>query len=359
MVLVTAVAILVVGRTVLMPLAFALVFALWLHPLVNRMEAVLPRLLAILLASGGLTALLATILILVGFAIRSVAADLDFESMEAPAFLEDALAWIRDQLGLEGAFDPGSILDRLPSDVLSGPLTVLGDQVGQITEIGVGLTLTGVFTVLLLLYRSALHRFARSSVQRPSRSDFDHLMGDLASVVRGYMTGKGLSMLAVGVLNGLGLWILGVDHAWVWGLLAVVLCVVPYIGTFTAGFLPFVYAVFTSGTVWQPLAVVALFTSVQMLEEYVLVPRIVGKRVDLNPLFAIIALIVGAMIWGVGGMILALIYAGFLKDVLSQFRETHRLGALMSTGIDTDTDRVSDQSPDRPTHSLRAFIFRS
>jgi len=152
-----------------------------------------------------------------------------------------------------------------------------------------------------------------------------------------------LVILILGVLNSLGLWLIGIRYAAFWGFLAACLAIIPYIGTTLGGFLPFIYALATTGTLWQPAAVVLLYSSVQTLEGNFITPNVVGNSVSINPLAAIIFLFIGGMIWGISGLILALPFVAVLKVVMEHITPLRPVSELLSSDLYSDSDKFLEE----------------
>jgi predicted PurR-regulated permease PerM len=138
------------------------------------------------------------------------------------------------------------------------------------------------------------------------------------------------------------LWIIGVEYALFWGILAGFLAVIPYIGTLIGGILPFIYSLATADYSWQPGAVVVYYFIVQQIEGNIITPKIVGSDIDLNPLFSIFALIFFGSIWGIGGVILALPIMSIIRIVFDHIESTKALAMLMSSSISNHAQAFID-----------------
>src|SRR5690606_7771915 len=111
--------------------------------------------------------------------------------------------------------------------------------------------------------------------------------------------------------------------------------IIPYIGTTLGGMLPFLYAVATADNWWQPLTVVGMYVIIQQLEGNIITPKVVGSSVSINPLVALLAIIVGGFIWGVSGIILAIPIAGVIKIILDHNERTASIGFLLGNQMST------------------------
>jgi len=76
-----------------------------------------------------------------------------------------------------------------------------------------------------------------------------------------------------------------------------------------------VYTLITRDTLTTPIAVALFFTVIQQLDSYFLTPKITGSMVQLSPLFTIMALLLGGMVWGLAGMLLFIPFMGVLKVI--------------------------------------------
>lgn len=140
-------------------------------------------------------------------------------------------------------------------------------------------------------------------------------------------------MFILGILNSLGLWFIGITYPAFWGFLAAFLAIIPFVGTFLGGLMTVIYAVATTTSIWQPIAVIGLFSFVQFLEGNVITPKIVGESVKVNPLAIILSLVIGGSIWGVAGLILAVPVIATLKKIMEQVDVTKPFSLLLSSEL--------------------------
>jgi len=142
-----------------------------------------------------------------------------------------------------------------------------------------------------------------------------------------------LVYVLVGLLNTVGLLIIGVRHPVFFGMLTAVMTFIPYLGILLAGALPVVYAWMSFGTIWQPLAVIGVFTFVQYLEANVIFPWAVGRRLEMNTLSTLVVIITGGILWGASGMILFVPFAAIFKLIADRMegKEWKAVSSLLGT----------------------------
>jgi predicted PurR-regulated permease PerM len=135
-------------------------------------------------------------------------------------------------------------------------------------------------------------------------------------VISGFVRGQLTIALLLGILYALGFVIIGIDLAVVLGIVSGVLFVIPYVGTLFGVIAGSLMALAKYGDLIHPLYVLLWIAGVQLLEGYVLTPRIVGKAIGLHPVVYIMALIIGGNLFGFAGMLVAIPVAAVLKVLL-------------------------------------------
>jgi predicted PurR-regulated permease PerM len=138
--------------------------------------------------------------------------------------------------------------------------------------------------------------------------------------------------LIVGILNSIGLMLLGIENAWLFGLITAVMTIIPYVGILISGMLPVSVAWSTYDSGWYALGVVAVFAIVQYLEANIIFPKVVGQQLNLNTLAALMGILIGGLLWGVSGMVLVLPVLGILRIVSEEVPGLDALRIWLGTG---------------------------
>lgn len=168
-------------------------------------------------------------------------------------------------------------------------------------------------------------------------------LSTIDGVLGGFIRGQIVVAMALAVLYSAGLLITGIRFGVVIGVAAGLLSVIPYVGFFV-GILASSVVVLVDFSGWgMVLGVVATFTVSQLIEGYILTPRLVGNKVGLNPLETLVAVLVGGEIGGFIGLLIAIPSGGvfkktlyFLKEQDSEGPVPHRENEVMEAGEDSD-----------------------
>lgn len=220
------------------------------------------------------------------------------------------------------AIDVNRLLNEVQNWAVSSWNTLLargGAVVGGVAQVTLGvLGIVGtlLFILVMSLYISLdspriIHVIGDVAHAPGYRADAERLFREFGRIWRAYLRGQVILALTMGTAVWLALAILGVNYAFALGLLAAAVEFLPVIGAPLAGSVTILVALFQSSnwlglSSWQFALLVALVMLImQQLENNLLVPRIVGKALDLHPLVTLLAVFMGTSLAGILGAVLA------------------------------------------------------
>lgn len=319
-----------VASGILFPLFFAVIFAILLTPVQQRLERWrVPRLPAI-----GLSVVLGFAVFLgLLFFIYHQATQL---STQMPAFKAKFIqvggqlqAWLAQRYGVTDQ----QLLGWLQRGGSSAAAWA-GSSLTAVTGLLVSVSLLPVYVFLLLFYRPMLVEFltevfSRGRGQRAQESGVPEIMAESKRLIQSYMAGLLLEAAAVATLNTLGLLVLGIPYALLLGVVGALLNMIPYVGGLVAIALPVFMAFVTKDGLGYPLGVVGIYLVIQFIDNHLLIPYIVASKVKVNALLAIVGVLVGNAIGGVAGMFLALPVIAILKIIFDRIESLKPWGLLL------------------------------
>ncbi len=326
---ITVVFVLIIGKGILIPIAIALLLAFFLRPAARKLEswgwprALAHALLIILLILG--------ILVLVGvlsFALRSFILDIPQYATTIAQNIDSVQTWITSALGVSNADQAIWIKENL--NLLELGASNAGRIFGATANtIAMG-SLVFIYTFFFLYYRTKFKNFLAQLIGKHRKDAVERMTKKISRVMPSYLTGMSFVLIIMSALNSLGFWIIGVHSPIFFGILAAVLNVIPYIGTAIGFGLVVIFTLLTS-SVGAALLVVALFVVVQFVDNNILTPNIAAGQINVNPLAAIVGIIVGGVIWGVVGMIIAIPILGIIKIICDNMEGLESFGYLIGT----------------------------
>ncbi|MET3900409.1 putative PurR-regulated permease PerM [Devosia sp. UYZn731] len=321
-IIMVAVVILYLGAGILVPLVLAVLLAFALAPLIRRLRRLhIPHILAVLLAVALAAAVLSTIAYVVASQLIKLASDLPSyqstvtaktqalqHSLGGGAFVE-SLTGALDRLSgqFAGAVTAGTA-PPMPVTITNGgagPLgivqSVLGSVLGPLATAAIVL----VFLIFLLLEREDLRDRFLKLVSRGDLRTSTKVMNEAAARVSRYLLVQFCVNLSYGTIFGMGLSIIGVPNAILWGLLAAMFRYIPFVGTIIAASIPFTLA-FAVDPGWSMLlSSVALYVALELVITNAIEPRLYGSSTGLSAIAVLIAAMFWATMWGPIGLILS------------------------------------------------------
>lgn len=301
------------GRDILIPLSFAALISFVLYPVCAWLERKgLDRLTATIL-SVVLIILLG--LIMVALLVSQLVAFIEeWPSLHGKISksFEDFSRFMVDVLGV--SIDQQKNLIAKMSDNSGGNIiNILRSALSASAASAIMLFLIPVYAVLILFYRHQWMRILYRLFPDERPDSLREMMLLTVQTYYNFIKGMALVYLIVGLLNSVGLWLLGIPHPLLFGFMASILTFIPYVGIIAGSLLPVSMAWITYDSLWYPVGVVAIFGFVQYLEANVIFPLAVSSRLNVNTLIMLIAIFLGAIIWGMAGMILFVPFVGVAK----------------------------------------------
>ncbi len=321
------------GSSFFIPITFGMFFSLMLKPICYRFEGAIPsRILSVVLTlfTAGVV-----VLVVIFFFVNQIQ-EIMTEAEDIYAGLQETFyEWAEyggGRFGISGE-EVEAYIDEAITSVSDRPLGILSTGLSTSGVLLANFSLVMIYTFFFLLYRSAMKNFVLGQLRDSDQKEGLETLNEIQQVAKSYLGGMGLVMLILGVLNSVGLFFIGIDYYLVWGFLAAILAVVPYVGTVIGGLLPFVFAIATTESLWQPLAVVLLYATVQFVEGNFITPKVLGSSVKLNALAAIMAVIVGSIFWGLPGVIIAIPLLAIVRIILTHIEPLRPVALLLSDDL--------------------------
>ncbi|WP_299758080.1 AI-2E family transporter [uncultured Pontibacter sp.] len=320
------------GSTLFIPLSFALLISFVLYPICLWLEQKkLPRwaaialcLLLLLVLVGGLGFLLVRQIIRFGEEWPQLQGKLK-------AAWGNISTYVEHHFGIDAAKQV-TWVEGMASDVASSAFTTLQGIVYTSAVSLVLLVLIPIYVALILYNREQLAKALKSFFPQNEHRKIRQILHETISTYYNFIKGMAIVYLVVGVLNSLGLLLIGVPHAIFFGVVASVLTFIPYVGITIGAILPMTVAWITYDSIWYPLGVVLVFGVVQYLEANLIFPWAVSARLQVNMLFTLLAIVAGGILWGASGMILFIPFLAILKLIADKHHRMRPLSLLLGSG---------------------------
>jgi predicted PurR-regulated permease PerM len=336
------------GQEILKPLAFSCLMALLLISPCKFFERQgFPRSVAALI-----TLLLATIVFIVVFyyisnSIVSFRQDLPLMAQNINESIRQAEQWAQKTFHISET-NMQNFLNS--SEILPSTSSIINTTVNTVTSLLFIGILIAITTFLILLYRGLIVSFFVALLAEEYTSNINNVFSRIQFVIRSYIVGLLTEMIIIAVAYCAVLFVLGVKYALLLGVIGAILNIIPYLGIILTCALSALITITTN----SPSTVLWLIGSlivIHMIDTNILMPKIVGSKVKINALAAIVGVITGAALWGLPGTFMALPIMAIMKVVFEEVEPFRPFAILM--GDDTEVKSLSKPVLNRISRTVR------
>ena len=332
-----------VASAIFIPIFIALFFSCLLFPISNWLVSKkFPKWLAILISILAAIIVVAGLLYFFIYQIMSFQDDLPKLASSLQKKLHEMQIFIAKEFNFSQAAQT-QWADKKIEEIGNDASTYLMNIFSATGAVLADLALIPIYIFFITYYSDKFERFIAMLLDQKYQDKLLGIISKVSKVSQLYIKGILIDILILSVLNSIGFLILGIEHAILFGTLAAFLNIVPYIGVLVGSLFPILIALITKDTIWYAVGVFGVCTFVQFLDNNFITPKIVGSSVSINPLAATIALIIGANVWGIAGMILFIPLTGMIKVFCDNVSQLKPYGYLLGDEEINDPDALHHQ----------------
>jgi predicted PurR-regulated permease PerM len=271
-----------IGRAIILPLIFAIIIAIVLHPVVN---------------------------LLTRFKINRVVAII-ITLVVSP---QKILAWIA----------------KTKSELINTSGSSIGNTIVNVGNGLVVILLIPVYIFMILFYQPLLIEFFRRIFGADHRTEMNLIITQIKVVIQSYLTGLFIEFVLVAALDTTALLILGIDYVILLGIIGALLNIIPYLGGLVAVALPMMIALVIKDSTLYPLYVLAAYYFIQLIDNNFIVPVLVASKVKINALVSIIVVLAFGALWGIPGMFISIPLTAIAKLIFDNVEPLKPWGFLL------------------------------
>jgi len=317
------------GSKILMPLSVSFFFALLLLPLVNFLENKLKfhKILSVTSSVIVFVLLIASVFTFLGSEVGSFYKDMPKVERNIDKHINTMKKWVKNELGIN-YYEQKEYIEEV-KQAQEGNQRLLEFDFGSFSQTLLNILLIPIYIFLILIYRHRISTFFKMKVADKHHTKLDKILHEVKTVVRNYIAGLGLQVIIVSLLTATGFYFIGLKYFIFLGVLTALLNLIPYIGIWIASIVSLLVALSESNEFGVLLGVVIVISVTQVLDNNILVPKVVGSQVSINALASILVVIIGGTLAGVGGMFIAIPSLAILKIVFDNIPELKPWGHLI------------------------------
>jgi predicted PurR-regulated permease PerM len=314
---------------ILIPMTIAVATAYLLMPVVEFLKRLkIPHFLAVVIVMAVLLAIGVLFVIFAVSQLASLAQELPDYQESIQGAIDTAQTWINSQLSAI----PGLAIDlaslKLNTSNIANIGKILFKGIGSLTSIGFSGFLLFFMTFFILSDYDAYVRKINRIFNQTSEETQSAILAQISKQLRGFISVKVIITIGLSIIMTIGFLILGIPYAYIWGPLAGIMNLVPYIGPVIGAIPPIIVGGLSGGLtilIWVSLFIFVI----QMLESNIITPRLTANTVDLNPLAVLVSSIIWGYLWGGIGVVLAVPITAAIKVLCDNVESLQPIGVLL------------------------------
>lgn len=313
------------SKPFLMPLFIGGILATLFLPFCNWMEGKkVPKGLSVFICFLSLSLIIAGFVFLLSWKISDLMDDMTLIKRRAVEVCGHVQVFIFNHLGISIEEQFKILKKEQPSYV-----TMMQMVASSLVYIATNLILVMVYFLFLLYYRDHIKRFFLKLVNISQRKEVEKVMYNASKISQQYLIGLSKMIVCLWIMYGIGFSIVGIENALFFAILCGVLEIIPFVGNITGTLLTVLVAALHGASLPILGAIVLVYGTVQFIQGWILEPLIVGPQVKINSLFTIMALVLGELLWGIPGVILAIPLTAVFKILCDHIESLKPYGFLI------------------------------
>ncbi|RYG48939.1 MAG: AI-2E family transporter [Chitinophagaceae bacterium] len=322
------------SREFLAPIVFGMLLAMLFLPLVKWFQSKgIPHVPAILLCLFIFLLIIGGMIYILSWQVGNLEADTAKLERQIRAITENVQNFISRKIGVSVERQDKLINMQSEAVAPAAGSKVMG-VVSFLTSFVVDFILVVVYIFLFLYFRAHLKMFILRISPNEERKKAESIIHNSASVSQQYLAGLAIMIACLWVMYGIGFSLIGVKYALFFAILCGLLEIVPFVGNLTGTTVTLLFSASQGASSTQLLLILGTYMLIQFIQTYLLEPLVVGSKVNINPLFTIIALVAAELVWGIPGMVLALPILGIIKIICDHIEFLQPYGMLIGERVE-------------------------
>ena len=313
------------AKDFLMPLCVGGILATLFLPFCNAMEKrKFPKTIAVFICFLGLILTISVIFMLLGYKISELINDIAILKLKAIEIGSQLQKYIFNHLNISIDEQFEILKNEQPSYSNIAQVMLV-----SITHFLSSFIFVLVYFMFLLYYRGHIKEFLIRLTAKNQQEEMEQIIQKITIVSQQYLLGLSKMIFLLWIMYGIGFSILGVKNAIFFAILCGLLEIVPFVGNITGTLLTIMVSALHGASLEVVIGILIVYSSVQFIQGWILEPLILGPQVKINSLFTIIALVLGELLWGIPGIILAIPLTAMVKIVCDHIVALQPYGFLI------------------------------
>lgn len=326
-------ALIVIGVDIIMPILMAFFISIMLLPLYRLLKnKKFPDTLAIIIPILLLFIFIALIVWFFSSQVGALISDFPAIKSNVNKHLTDLSVWIDNKTHYSSKQQLKFVSEQ-SNKFLGSAGNVLTDTLGSISGMFLFFGLIPIYIYLMLYYKNLFLKFIFMWFNDNSHKKVEESLRETETIIKSYLIGLLIQISYITILLGGILLLVGIKHALLIGVIFALLNLIPYVGALIGNIIGMMLTLTSSTEISSIVTVLVVIAIVQFLDNNILMPRILGSKVKINALSAILGVIIGGSLAGISGMFLSLPIIAVLKIVFDRSIMFNHWGYLLGDDV--------------------------
>jgi predicted PurR-regulated permease PerM len=318
----------VIGSDIIMPVIMAFFISIMLVPIYRFLRKYrVPEALAIIMPILLVAIFVGMIVWFFSAQVGNLVQDFPQIKENVSKHLQALSGWI-SRVSHYSTREQLTFINKKSNDLLAMAGGMASGAAVTLSSVFVFVGLLPIYIYLMLFYKDILLRFVFMWFKPDHHPKVKDAIYETESIIKSYLVGLLIQVTYMTVLLGGLLLLFGIKHALLIGVIFAILNLIPYVGALIGNIIGVMLTLTASTTLGPVITVLAVIAGVQFLDNNILMPRIVGSKVKINALMAILGVIVGGSMAGVSGMFLSMPIIAVLKVIFDRTEMFKQWGVL-------------------------------
>jgi predicted PurR-regulated permease PerM len=315
------------AKSFLIPIAFAGLLSMLLLPVAEWLEKKgMGKVISIILAILVIVLFFAGVIWLISWQLSDIMKDSESINQNLTKKVTELRNYISSSLGISKPKQE-EVMAKQQSE--AGGSGIAGKILSGLGGFVTNLLLVLIYIFLFMFFRTHLKKFILQLVPKTDIPKTEEVITKCRTIAQKYITGLGMMIVCLWVMYGIGFSIAGVKSPILFAVLCGVLEIIPFVGNLAGTTITLLMTIAQGGGTNIIIGILITYALVQFIQSYIIEPLVVGAEVNINPLITIMGIVLGELVWGIPGMILAVPFLGIIKIICDNVQGLKPYGLVL------------------------------
>jgi len=332
-------------QNIIMPMMMALVASIALLPVYRFLiRKKMPKSISIFLTILLMTIILSLIVFFITMQLKPLFNNFEIIKQNITNHINAISNWFSDKTTVS-ITQQAEIVNKQANKFLDSAGDFLNNAAGSVGNLLIFFGLFPIYTFLILYYKNVLRRFVLMWFPQDESLQVGETIKSIESIIQSYIVGLMIQFSYMTILLGVTLLLFGINYAFLIAVIFAILNLIPYVGALIGNVIGVLLTLSSTPDLGSVFSVLIIIAVVQLLDNNILMPFIVGSKIRINALASLFGVFIGGALAGIPGMFLSLPFMAALKIIFDHTEHFKKWGVLLGDDIPIASKWIKRKKP--------------